>query len=963
MSHRLPPRPGEWIERDRPLSFEFEGVHCEAFAGDVVSSALLAGGIRTQGRSFKYHRARAPYSMANHDANVLLAARDGTNLRGDVTGVVAGERYRAVNTLGGVRLDAGRALALLGRALPVGFYYKAFYRPRRLFPAWEWLIRRLAGLGRIDAAWRGGRLPRRVRHCDVLVVGAGAAGLAAARALAGSGLAVVVADENARPGGALGYRHAGDAAAQAFLAETLDAVAAAPNITLMTGTSAAGVYDRYAVPLVGAEGITLVQTRALVVASGVIEQPAVFANNDLPGVMLASGAQRLVHRYAVAPAERAVVWSANAEGYAAAIDLADAGIEIAALLDAGRPAPGDAAVQALLERGIALVPDARVRAARASRGELAGVVVETGSTGHRQVIDCDGLFTSVGWTPAAALALQAGVRFAYDATVQQTVPAAPPERVVLAGQVNGVFGWRERAADGRAAAHELAAALGAALEGPAPRPGRAQEAHSHPYPLDDAARRGFIDFDEDLSPHDLDVGIREGFDSVQLLKRYSTIGMGPSQGKLSNMNGVRYLARHQGRDVDAVGTTTTRPFWQPVTMGALAGRRLRRERMTPLHAFHVAAGADMMDAGPWRRPRSYAAGSPRAAVEAEARTVRESAGLIDVSTLGKIELFGPDAEALLSHAYTCTFERLREGMTRYVFMVDGSGTLVDDGVVAHLGAGHYYLTATTTHAPQVVRQLELHAVQLGLDVAIVDRTAQLAALNLAGPRARDILAGVTTEDLDDPAFPYLAAREAEVAGVAARLLRVGFVGELGYEIHCPAGAAAGVWQALLDAGAAHGCRPFGVEAQRLLRLEKGHLIVGQDTDGTTNPYEVGLGWGVRLDKAHFHGRHSLSVLSGRVSRRLVGFRMDAAAADSVRECHLVIEGGRIAGRVTSVAYSPTLEVTVGLAMMVADLGEPGRRFTIRVDGHLVSAEVVPLPFYDPDNLRQRASDAAVESAA
>lgn len=959
MSRRLPPVEGEWIDRERSLAFTFEGEPVRAFEGDVITSALLAAGHVTLGRSFKYHRPRGVLSAANHDANVLLESARATHVRADVEPPEAGAAYHAVNTLGGLRFDAARALGLLSPVLPVGFYYKAFYRPRFAFPWWERLIRRLAGLGRVDPAWRTPRLPRRHRWCDVLVIGAGPAGLGAAAALADSGLDVVLADENAHCGGSLGYAEPRDApAADGLLAR----VTAAANVEVLTGHFAAGCYEDLGVPLVGADGIVHAHPRALVVATGVYEQPAVFRNNDAPGVMLASAAQRLLRRYAVAPCERACVVAGNDSAYAAALALAAHGVEIAAIADLDDPSDrGDLAARAIAA-GIQVIPRARIAEARTRGGRLAGVRLDAGAGG--QSIDCDGLLVAVGWAAAAGLLHQAGARLAFDADLGQVVPAELPAGVFAAGRVNGVFELAARIADGRAAAAEAGRHLG--LSGvTGDRPPRDPHARSHPYPVVPHPRgKDFVDFDEDLTVRDLLTGAREGFDSVELLKRYSTIGMGPSQGKTSNMNGLRILARHTGRPVGAVGATTPRPFTHPVPIAALAGRRVRRCWRTPIHAWHAANGADLREAGTWLRPMSYRAGSPRAAVEHEYRVVRERVGLIDVSTLGKIEVFGPDAVALLEYAYTCGFDRLAEGMTRYVFSVDGSGTLVDDGIAARFADDHLYLTATSSHAQAAVRALELYAAQLALDVHVLDRTFEVGAVNLAGPRSREVLARLTSLALDEAAFPYLAIRSADVAGISARLMRVGFVGELGYEIHVPANSTGALWDALLEAGAGDGIEPFGVEAQRLLRLEKGHLLFGQDTDGTTNPFEANLGWGVRLSKPRFVGRHSLAELKPRVSRRLVGFETTATAAGEIRECHLVIDGSDIAGRVTSVARSPHRNAVIGLAMVPIGMADTGTRLGIRVtDGTLCDATVVDTPFYDPDNARQRPEATDVENAA
>ena len=964
-SHRLPPQPREWINRDDLVRFQFEGNSYRGFAGDVVSSAVLAGGCRTLARSFKYHRRRGVLSCANHDANVLLQTTAQTNIRGDIAPAENGAVYRAVNTLGGVERDLGQVIQALSPVLPVGFYYKAFYRPRWLFPYWEWLIRQSAGLGKVDTRWPGARPQRCYRSCDVLIVGAGSAGLAAAAALSAAACDVVVVDENRRAGGSLDYTCVDDDEAQAFKGDALARVTVAANIEVLTDAYAAGCYDEFTLPVMTPAGVQVIEARTVIFATGLIEQPAVFRNNDLPGVMLASGAQRLVQRFAVAPCRTAAILSANIEGYRAARELSDAGMNIAALIDMGETDTDRELQQDLTRRHIQIIPNAHVAEAVARRGELSSLRIRSNDGRVTQDLHADGLLMSVGWAPAASLVMQAGGTFGYDTDLEQTVPVALPVKVFCAGSLNGHFDVRERIADGRAAAADALQALDLPGAGNAQRLARASVAHSHPYPVHAHPKGGeYVDFDEDLQIKDLEIGIREGFDSIELIKRYSSIGMGPSQGKVSNMNGVRYLARYHGCAIGAIGTTTPRPFYHPVPMGALAGRRLRREWHTPMHEFHLARGADMMDTGAWRRPKSYAAGSSVAQIQAEYRAVREAVGVIDVSTLGKIELFGPDAAPLLEYAYTCGFGKLVAGQTRYIFMVDSSGTIVDDGVAGRLGDGHFYITATSTHSQTVLRQLQLFADQLSLDVAIIDRTFQLAAVNLAGPLSLQVMSRLTNLDLGEEAFPYLALREAEVASVPCRLMRVGFVGERSYEIHCAASQAVHLWEALFEAGADESIRPFGVEAQRLLRLEKGHVIIGQDTDGTTNPFEIGLGWGVKLSKPRFHGKHSLTQLKPMLRRRLVGFRAAAADASApIEECHLIIERGEIAGRVTSVAFSPTVGEVIGLAYVDKALAEPGRIIAVRTtSGHLVSVTICKLPFYDPENERQKIlTDPALKS--
>jgi sarcosine oxidase subunit alpha len=963
-ARRIAPQANEWIDRKAPISFVFEGERYDGYAGDVVSSALLANDRVVMARSFKYHRPRGVLSVANHDANVMLSCGERTNIRADIEPIASGKSYRAVNTIGGVRWDLAQALQLFSKVLPVGFYYKAFYRPRALFPYWESLIRHMAGLGKVTTDAQPLRKLRRNRFCDVLIIGGGVAGLAAAREFTGKSVDVIIADENRKLGGTFDYLHAGDTVAQAEKSEILSTLGAADQIELLSGHFAAGFYADNSVPLVGPDGIVHVHAKSVIFATGLYEQPAVFRNNDLPGIMLATGAQRLVHRFAIAPCSNAVVLAGNDEAYSAALDLQAAGVRISAIVDLDGPDLRGARASEALARGIQVIPNANIDEAIAKGGRLQRIIVKSKDGTTTQSIDCDGLMMSVGWAPAGGLLYQAGARLEYDEALGQVVPTELPVSCFCAGRLNGVFAYEDQVIDGRAAAVAALDFLGIAHE-TSPTASRETRAHSHPYPIANHPRgKNFVDFDEDLQVSDLNIAYREGFDSVELMKRYSTIGMGPSQGKVSNMNGVRVLADLQGSAVQAIGVTTPRPFTHPVPMGALAGRRLRRQWWTPMHGYHVAEQADVQEAGMWLRPMSYTPGSPVSAIEREYQLVRNAAGLIDVSTLGKIELFGPDTIALLEYAYTCAFDKLKQGMTRYIFMVDSSGTLVDDGVAARISDDHFYITATSSHAQAVVRSLQQIADQLGFDVAIIDRTHQVAALNLAGPRSREVLAKLTKLDLSEESFPYLAVREARVSGVKARLMRVGFVGELGFEIHFPATHGAALWEALLEVGREVGIGPFGVEAQRLLRLEKGHLIFGQDTDGTTNPFEVNLGWGVRLAKQRFVGKHSLTLLKPRLARRLVGFKTTSDLTRQLEECHLVINNGAIAGRITSVAYSPHCQAVIGLAVLDIGLTEVGTKLEVRVtNGDLIPIEVSDPSFYDPDNSRQRADPSDLAASA
>ncbi|MEM5328015.1 glycine cleavage T C-terminal barrel domain-containing protein [Paraburkholderia sp. JHI2823] len=981
---RLAPHAGEWIDRSKQVEFGFEGQRYVGYAGDTITSALWASKVSVLGRSFKYHRPRGVLSLANHDVNAMFQDGARLNVRADVTGLIAGAHWRAVNTSGGVAADRGRWVGRLAPFLPVGFYYKAFYS-KRWFPRWERMFRKMAGLGAVDLSAPHVRTPKRYGFCDVLVIGAGPSGLAAALAAARQGADVVIVDENARSGGSGTYQAGGDPgrleAVRALEAE----VRAHPRVRMLNSTLAAAYYADHWVPLVDANRITKMRAKAVVVASGAFEQPAVFRNNDLPGVMLASAAQRLVWRYGVAPGQRAAVLAANADGYRAALDMLERGIKVTTLIDLRATHCFGELARELAARGVEVlssscvieaVPNAagdRLAAVRVGPTPPAGM---SAAHHHTRQIECDTLLVSVGWAPAAHLLYQAGTAMRYDTDVEQFVPERLPEGVFACGRVNGAYTFESKLQDGRRAGALAATHAGVTGESNAherldqftvaPEP----ESPSHPWPIvPHPAGKNFVDFDEDLQLKDFENAVQEGFDNIELLKRFSTNGMGPSQGKHSNMNGLRILARLTGKAPQEVGTTTARPFFHPVPMALLAGRGFNPERRTPMHALHERHGAKWMPAGVWQRPEYYAvAGKSRArCIQEEVQAVRNGVGMIDVGTLGKLEARGPQAAQFLERVYVSKYAGLKSGMTRYALMCDEAGVVIDDGVVARLSDDHFYFTTTTSGAALIYRELSRLNTIWGLDCGIVNVTGAYAAINVAGPYSRAVLARLVDLDLSSDAFPYLGIRVTGIAlganRVPARLMRVGFVGEWGYEIHIPAEYGAALWSALYEAGKEFGIRPFGVEAQRLLRLEKGHVIVSQDTDGLTTPRDAAMEWAVKMDKPFFVGQRSLQAIDRQPQQqRLVGFALDdEAKSAALRECHLAIEGGEIAGRVTSVSWSETVRKTIGLAFVRPSMAKPGTRIRFRLsDGAMVSATVVPTPFYDPENLRQK--DAAPAEA-
>ncbi len=969
MGRRLPPREGEWIDRSQPVEFRFEGSTYRGFAGDVLSSALWANDVRLLGRSFKYHRPRGIYSLAGHDTNVMVENGTRTNIRGDTMALASGIDVHAVNTMGGLEHDRLSITERFARFLPVGFYYKAFHTPRRLFPFYENQIRKIAGLGRINVANQHTSSPKDYAFCDLLVVGAGPAGLAGAIASAEQGVDVLLVDEQRQLGGSLSWQWAGNASAREHLDGLLEQLASHRNIRVRCGTQAAGSYGDHWVALADDTHLTKLSAKSMLVAAGCFEQPAVFQNNDLPGVMLGSAAQRLIQLYAVKPFDRAVVLVANSDGYRVVLDLSEAGVDVAAVVDLRHDGEPTQLADHVAHAGIKVLHGHCVYEAVPARGKkrIRGATVcpldeegvpRTDAVTH---IDCDGIAMSVGWAPNGGLIHQAGGRFTHAEHVEQLIPRPLPPGTLAAGRVNGVFDLESQIDDGYRAGLAAAAHLGRFTGEVPPSPIHHDAPPSHSYPIiAHKGKKNFVDLDEDLHVADFENAHQEGFDNIELMKRFSTVGMGPSQGKLSNINAVRILANLNGATINETGTTTSRPFHLPVTIGHLAGRRFHPQRRTPIDHWHLRANAEMVHAGAWLRPEHYRTdGESRDdSILREATNVRNNVGLIDVSTLGKLQISGPDSVLFLERIYTGRFARQQVGRLRYGLACDETGVIFEDGVIGRLAENRFYVTATSSGAASLYREMQRWALIWNMDVTLINATGHLAAFNIAGPRCREILQELTSTDLSAAAFPYLALCEGMVVEVPAKLMRVGFVGELGYEIHLSVSHALHVWKAIMRAGERFGIQPFGVEAQRLLRLEKGHLIIGQDTDALTSPFEADIGWAIGKKKTFFVGSRSLDILRKKpLTRRLVGLRFPASDTGALpKECNLIIAAGELVGRITSIVPQSTLGYPIAMALLRPDLAEVGSAVTIRLDdARLAEATVVAMPFYDPDNSRQDVS--------
>ncbi|EKT4539793.1 2Fe-2S iron-sulfur cluster-binding protein [Pseudomonas sp. NBRC 111118] len=961
---RLPAPMGLLIDRNQPLHFSFDGKAYQGFAGDSIASALLANGRFLLSRSFKYHRPRGPLTMAGQDANTLVQLPSEPNVLADTHLLESGAQVTGQNFNGSLDNDKDAYLGKFSKFMPVGFYYRSFYKPKGAWKLWEPIIRKKAGLGVLDLKFQPEYYDKAYLFADLAVVGAGPAGLQAALTAANAGAQVLLIEQQPILGGSLTYARfdVENNRADSLRRELINAVEGHANIqVLKKATCNAWFTDNY-LPVIQGKRMYKVRATQCLIASGSFDQPVIFRNNDLPGVMLSSAAQRLMKLYAVKPGKRAVVLTGNDDGYYAALDLHEQGVQVAALVDM-RTNPADRALLIALEkRGIPCHLNSTVFEALHEKGmrHVSGVDIRK-ITGLGQVansslhLDCDLLCMSGGYMPVYQLLCQAGGKLSYDDQLAEFTLSGLPKNLSVAGSAHGFHALDNVLADATRTATEIITALGLVIN-VKPLPLRPEAQVNFPWPIFPHPKgKDFVDFDEDLQVRDIINATKIGYRDVQLVKRYSTVGMGPSQGRHSALPTARLVAASTQRSVSETGVTTARPPFEAEKLAHVAGRAFDPYRQTPMHRRHLEAGAKMMPAGIWQRPAYYGKPSERdKCIQAEALHVRRKVGIIDVSTLGGLDVRGPDAAELLNRMYTFAFLKQPVGRSRYALMTNEHGVVIDDGVCARFAENHFYVTATTSGVDRIYQQMLKWNAQWRLNVDIANVTAAISAVNVAGPDSRKVLEKVCADlDMSAEGFPYLGVRLGTVAGIKARLLRVGFVGELGYEIHVPARYALKLWDALIEAGKEFDIRPFGVETQRLLRLEKGHVIISQDTDGMTHPGEIDMGWAVSRNKPFFVGRRSVDILEAQPQKRkLVGFTLPKTSPQPL-EGHLVLKGPDISGNVTSCEYSQSLDQIIGLAYAAFDQSTPGQQIPIRVeDGVVVQATVVKLPFFDPDNQRQ-----------
>ena len=989
-SHRL--AEGGVIDRSQRLSFAFDGKNYSGHAGDTLASALVANGVRLVGRSFKYHRPRGILTAGSEEPNALVELRTGArreaNTRMTVTELYDGLEANSQNRWPSLKYDYMAINQLASPIFVAGFYYKTFMWPAKFWEAiYEPVIRRAAGLGNAAKVPDPDRYEKAWAHCDVLIAGAGPAGISAALAAGRTGARVILVEEDFAVGGRLLAEggEIGRKPASEWLTSAMAETALMDNVRLMTRTAVFGVYDGGTYGLVERVNDHLpapsahqprhrlwrVVARRCIVAMGAIERPVVFANNDRPGVMMASAVRSYLGRFGAAPGKRIAVFTNNGDGWKTVEAAERAGIEVAAVIDARDEVP--AGLVARGKVGDFSVLNGQVTSVKGGRDGVSKVRVAL-SGGASAEIDADCLAVSGGWNPAIGLICNHSGKPEWREDIAAFVPGACPAGMTVAGAANGDFSLSDCLKNGHKAGADAAKATGAPG-----KPGAAARADTEDYsqtPLWHVAGRGkaFVDQQHDVTSSDVRLANREGFRSVEHLKRYTTLGMATDQGKTSNISGLAIMAEVSGRSIPETGTTMYRPPYVPVSIGALAGHHrdeeFRAVRLTPSHHWAEEQGAAFVDTGLWKRAQWYPRPGEKTWLESvnrEVLTVRNGVGFCDVTTLGKIDVMGSDAGTFLDRVYINTFSTLAVGKARYGLMLREDGIVMDDGTTSRLADDRYFMTTTTAKAGPVMQHLEYCRQVLwpDLDVQLTSASDQWAQFSIAGPKTRKVLSEILdpSEDITGEGFPFMGVREVRLRGsdIACRLFRISFSGELAFEISAPCAYGDAMARNLMKAGEPYGIIPYGTEALGVMRIEKGHAA-GNELNGTTTAGDLGLGKMMARKKDYIGrilARRDELVSEDRMV--MVGIKPVDKPDKLHAGSHVIPKGAKPGpdtdqGYVTSACFSPTLDRYLGLGMVARGRDRIGEVVSVcdPLRGKIYDCEICAPVFYDPDGERQRA---------
>ena len=938
-------------DRSQPVRFSFDGESYQGYAGDTLASALLAQGVTLFGRSFKYHRPRGVLGAGVEEPNALVSVIRGPgrftpNLRATSVEIYEGLEAVSQNRWPSLKTDVGSINDRLGMFFPAGFYNKTFMWPRSFWEnVYEPAIRRMAGLGDAPTEIDPDRYAATYAHCDLLIVGAGPAGIDAALEATGTRKRVILIDEqNELGGGALS-----DPALNTWLESSVRDLRAAPNVQILTRCTAFGFYHDNFVGAVERltdhladigdgprEKLWRIRAGEVVLAQGAIERPLVFEGNDTPGVMLASAARTWLLRYGVAVGRKVALMASHDSGWRDVFAMARAGANIAAIVDV-RGTVDQALLDSAAQLGITVHLGSSVIGV-SGRHAVSGIEVAANDGGNRRKIACDALLMAGGWTPTIHLWSHSKGTIAWRDDLGAYVPDKPNENVRCVGACAGKWDF------------------GSGVVVPA-----------LPTPRDPTRIKAFVDFQNDVTAKDIGLAVREGFRSIEHVKRYTTNGMATDQGKTSNLNGLQLASTALGRAVTEVGLTTFRPPYTPQTFGAFAGQAkdalFQPTRKTAIDGWAEENGAVYEPVAQWRRARYFPRGGEdmHAAVNRECLAVREGVGIFDASTLGKIEVVGPDAAEFLNRMYTNPWKQLQPGRCRYGLLLKEDGFITDDGVAGRIADDRFHVTTTTGGAARVLNMMEdyLQTEWPDLDVWLTSTTEQWSVFAWQGPRARDVIAPLVDDiDLSAEAFPHMAVKLGHICGVPTRLFRVSFTGELGFEINVPAQYGRAIWERVFEAGRPHGITPYGTETMHVLRAEKGYIIVGQDTDGTVTPMDAGLDWAIGKKKPDFVGKRSLSrpdiVAPGR--KHLVGLLTEDPDVVLDEGAQIVADPSQavpmtMLGHVTSSYWSASLGRSIAMALVAGGHERMGETLHIPMPGTTYRAVVTGTIFFDPEGSR------------
>ncbi|WP_428426352.1 sarcosine oxidase subunit alpha family protein [Pararhizobium sp.] len=972
---------GGRIDRAKPLDFSFDGKPMQGFTGDTLASALLANGRQLVGRSFKYHRPRGILTAGAAEPNALVTIGEGgrteANTRATLVELYSGLTAKSQNRWPSVDFDLGAVNSLLSPFLSAGFYYKTFMWPAAFWEkVYEPIIRKAAGLGRATYQPDPDSYEKCWAHCDLLVIGAGPAGLAAALTAGRAGARVILADEGFEPGGSLLSETApiGGKSASDLLAQTLAELADLPNVRIFSRTTVFGWYDGNVFGAVESvqkntatvnpnrpvERIWRIAAKQAILASGAEERPLVFGGNDIPGVMMAGAMRSYLNRQAIAPGKSTVIFTNDASGYATAAHLEAAGLDVAAIVDSRPDATRTWSGKARILAG-AVVVDAN------GGRHVKGVTIL--NNGRTETISADALGMSGGWSPIIHLACHRGAKPVWSDAKAAFLAPEIQDGLTIAGAASGIGSVEACLADGAGKAASVLQALGYSKATAAFAPASDTATVSKPlWRIHGSKGKAFVDYQNDVHLKDLGLAVSEGYGHVELAKRYTTNGMATDQGKLSNINAIGILAEARKVSPADVGTTTFRPFYTPLSFGALTGaskgKHFQPVRKSPLHDWARKNGAVFVETGLWYRSSWFPKTGEttwRESVDREVLNVRKNAGICDVSTLGKIEIFGKDAAEFLNRIYCNAFLKLPIGKARYGLMLREDGMIYDDGTTSRLGETHFFMTTTTAYAAGVMNHLEFCAQALwpDLDVQFSSSTDQWAQIAVAGPKSRMILQTLVDEDISDAAFPFLGAKEVSLCGgtLTGRLFRISFSGELAYELAVPAGYGEAIADAIMEAGKPHGICPYGVEALGVMRIEKGH-VTHSEINGTVIPSDLGFAKMVSTVKPDFIGKAMLSreglIADDRLS--LVGVKPLDPATTFKTGSHILSDGAvpsleNDQGYVSSSCYSPNLGSTIGLALVKHGPTRHGEHVTVWNDlkSEYTKAVLCSPVFFDPEN--------------